>query len=157
MASGHFLFCSVVFETACIVAIIHHVRVRTEITNRMCCEWVRAYITCSGRNVMELALRQEDRTLTHLRRKLGLFTSIRDNRANKPSERPGGLVKLSHDDQGRLPSELSGGRQRDHSFAGGCHVVIWESSRSALKSTLSFCRLYFIPQTPFPAMGIELS
>lgn len=144
MASGHFLFCSVVFETACIVAIIHHVRVRTEITNRMCCEWVRAYITCSGRNVMELALRQEDRTLTHLRRKLGLFTSIRDNRANKPSERPGGLAKLSHDDQGRLPSELSGGRQRE-----GSQFCWWLSCSHLRKLLLCFKVHSFFLQTLF--------
>lgn len=124
MTTGHFLFCSVVFATACIVAAIHQVRVRIETTNRLCCELVRACATCSGRNVTELAPGQEDRMLTHLRRELGLFTSIRDNRANKPSGRPSRLAKLSHDDQGGLPSELSGGRQRDHSFAGGCHVVM---------------------------------
>lgn len=53
------------------------------------------------------------------------FTSIRDNRANEPSGRPGGgLAKLSRDSQGRLPSKLSEGRRSDHVFAGGCHVVV---------------------------------
>jgi hypothetical protein len=74
------------------------------------------------------------------RRKLGLFTSIREDRAKEPSERSGEMAQLSHDGTGQSARRAVRGQMETVKI---CWVAVKSLDEAVLKSILAFKGVFF--------------